>query len=161
MTKNELNLFEHIKINSISDEWDSIKREWELDHIHYSSGGEKCPCGHSPISTLCYIRNIYNNKKVFVGSKCIEKFMGLNFELKIFLKIASISKDKSKSIGDDALTYVVNKKVLNKWETMFYKNTVSRRKLSSKQEYYRKKINVNIFKKFVIDERVNVNKNEG
>ena len=54
----------------------------------------------------------------------------MGFELKILTKIASISKDKTKSIEKDALTYVANKNILTDWERKFYTNTVSKRKLS-------------------------------
>ena len=154
MTKNEYNLFSKISSLSLSDSWDLIKKEWELEYVYYSEEADRCPCGHFPITTLCNIRNIYNNQRLYVGSKCIDKFMGMGFELKILTKVASIVKDKTKSIGQDALDYVIKKNILTDWENKFYSNTVSKRKLSSKQEYYRKKINTKIFKNLVVDERV-------
>ena len=64
MNRNEFRLFSEISKLSIADDWDLIKKEWELEYVYYSDVADECPCGHYPITTLCNIKNIYNNKRL-------------------------------------------------------------------------------------------------
>ena len=82
------------------------KKEWviEVDEFKYLEE-EICICelcGHKRIKNVCVIRNIYTNKKLKVGTGCINNIhinKNINFS-SIFYKI-KLDKDKNKNSSDE------------------------------------------------------------
>jgi len=131
---------EIIKLSE-SDYWHSAKEEWSFQHAYYAEETQTCLCGHSPIRNICVIQNTQNNNHTEVGNCCINKFLGIEEGNKIFTSIKRLKDDPSKSMSTEVLEYLNEKSVLSEFEYKFYKDTIRKRKLSTKQLAIRERIN--------------------
>ena len=48
-----------------------------LEDVEVSEEFDNCPCGQE-IKEHCYIRNLLNGNKTYVGNVCINRFIGIN-----------------------------------------------------------------------------------
>lgn len=126
---------------SIADTWDEAKLEWEFEKAELTEEPDKCLCTHYPIKELCYIRNGRNNERAMVGNCCVRHFFGITEPTTIFQALKRVEADPTRSLGKVALRYAAHQRIFNPWEIGFYSNTVSKRKLSYKQQIKREALN--------------------
>ncbi len=140
---------------SISNNWNDARNEWELDVVWQSDIPKECLCGHNPIINICVLINMHTKLTLEVGNICVNKFMGISEGGVLFNSINKCYKDLNKSMGKIALDYMVaqsekmdnnNDCRLNDWEIEFYTNTLKRRKLTKKQNKHRVIINKKFLK---------------
>ncbi|HBX4538976.1 TPA: hypothetical protein MH262_18565 [Klebsiella pneumoniae] len=125
---------------SQADEWESARKEWQLDRIYKTEKPVSCLCGHSPISNVCVLKNTVNRRTASVGNCCVKRFMGLPSDT-IFNAVDRVSKDNSKSANIQTLTLALEKRLITQWEYHFYVDTINKRKLTVKQAATRERIN--------------------
>jgi hypothetical protein len=146
-------LFKEIISLSVATTWEEAKLEWVLDHIYSADEAQKCLCTHYPIIEICTMRNIKNNNHALVGNCCVNRFIGIESN-KMFSSLKRIRQEMSKSISKVLLDFCFEKGILNNWERGFYLDNLKRRKLTSKQEIYKQKINKKILDEF--DKKVQI-----
>ncbi|EIZ1085905.1 hypothetical protein MPI44_004453 [Klebsiella oxytoca] len=125
---------------SQADEWESARKEWQLDRIYKTKKPMSCLCGHTPISNVCVLKNTVNRRTASVGNCCVKKFMGLPSDT-IFNAVNRVSKDDNKSANIQTLKLALEKKLITRWEHDFYVDTMNKRKLTTKQTTTRKRVN--------------------
>jgi len=125
---------------SVAYTWDEAILEWSLLEVYESDEPETCLCGHYPIIELCVIQNKRNNNQVTVGNCCVKKFTGLPSD-RIFQAIKRVRKDTSKSLNAEAIHHAFVREWINDWECKFYFNVMKKRKLTTKQDAQKKRIN--------------------
>ncbi|HCL5581126.1 TPA: hypothetical protein N2N40_002554 [Citrobacter freundii] len=125
---------------SQADEWESARKEWQLDRIYKTEKPMSCLCGHTPISNVCVLKNTVNRRTASVGNCCVKKFMGLPSDT-IFNAVNRVSKDDNKSANIQTLKLALEKKLITRWEHDFYVDTMNKRKLTTKQTTTRKRVN--------------------
>ncbi|WP_278030678.1 hypothetical protein [Providencia huashanensis] len=125
---------------SQADEWESARKEWQLDHIYKTARPMSCLCGHTPISNVCVLKNRLNKITTSVGNCCVKKFMGMPSDA-IFNAVNRVAKDDSKSANIHTLRLALEKRIITQWEFDFYSDTMNKRKLTPKQVATRKRIN--------------------
>ncbi|WP_243211242.1 hypothetical protein JQ760_027800 (plasmid) [Klebsiella pneumoniae] len=125
---------------SQADEWESARKEWQLDRIYKTEKPMSCLCGHTPISNVCVLKNTVNRRTASVGNCCVKKFMGLPSDT-IFNAVNRVSKDDNKSANIQTLKLALEKKLITQWEHDFYVDTMNKRKLTAKQKTTRKRVN--------------------
>lgn len=137
--------FDHLSTRvvelSVADGWDEAKLEWMFEKAVLSEEPEKCLCTHHPIKELCYIRNRRNANRTMVGNCCVRHFFGIHEPTTIFQALKRVEADSTRSLGRVALRYAASNHIFNDWEISFYSNTVSKRKLSYKQQIKREALN--------------------
>lgn len=121
--------------------------EWELDYIESSSFLEKCPCGVN-IKDICYIKNIVNGNKTFVGNECIKIFTSLSDTKNIFEGLKRIKTSLDNAANRALVSYARKRGYINEYEFNFAMNTCRKRILSDKQTSTRRRINYKIVTKF-------------
>lgn len=120
--------------------WDDIVLEWNVDDIYEDDEFCTCACGHYPIKEVCVLKNIKNGNVINVGNCCVKKFIGMDSS-SLFNSIKRIKKDVNRSVSKEALTFYLNKFVINNIEYKFYNDIIRKRKLSDKQRAWKTKIN--------------------
>ena len=137
--------FDHLSARvvqlSIANLWHDAKLEWEFEEAALSEEPNECLCTHCPIKELCYIRNKKNNNRTMVGNCCVRHFFGIHEPTTLFQALKRVEADPTRSLGKVALSYAINHHIFNDWEISFYSNTVSKRKLSYKQQIKREALN--------------------
>jgi len=119
--------------HSVSNEWTNAKYEWE--HIDtYEESGRECVCGKTDITDICVIKNRETGEILEVGNHCVKK-IGVEVDDE-FRWI----KGKSKSAPKSILKRARANEIINEREYLFYLNIHRKRKLSVKQELYKKSI---------------------
>ncbi|MCC5823184.1 MAG: hypothetical protein LAT64_07745 [Phycisphaerales bacterium] len=136
---------------SKAEHWDLARHEWQLDYVEiiydeddkdgYSP--EQCPCGHYPISELCWLRNTENGHSTFVGNVCVRKFMDIPADT-VAAGIKRIVKNQEKALNVEAGKFAYDKKWINDWELNFCLNTARKRRLSASQLAKRIQINARV-----------------
>ena len=121
---------------SVADTWEEAKQEWTylyLTHLENEYG--KCLCSHYPIVNLCHIQNKINGSKAIVGNCCINKFLDNIVDAK---KLSErLTKGK---INKYCIQEAHAKNIINDWEHGFIMDTLRKRKLSTKQKFYKESI---------------------
>lgn len=148
-------LREHIISLSESDDFERARNEWELFNVELSEDieGETCPCGKTGIRELCYIHNIKNGKKIFVGNVCVKKFMHIDTG-NFFNGIRKLRETPESNPNFDVIKhaqkfgYLHDNKEGNEYD--FLCNIRRKRKLSDKQKRWRAKIVRRILEKIVV-----------
>lgn len=145
MNRTAVTKFDHLSACvvelSVADAWDEAKLEWEFEKAVLSEEPEKCLCTHHPIKELCYIKNRRNANRTMVGNCCVRHFFGIHEPTTIFQALKRVEADATRSLGKVALKYAVSQHIFNAWEIGFYSNTVSKRRLSHKQQAKREALN--------------------
>lgn len=136
-------LAEEIIALSDADHWSAAKREWSFSHAYMCEDGyyQTCLCGHYPIKEICVISNDYNGNDTEVGNCCVNKFLEIESANKIFTSVKRLKEDMSKSMSEEVLDYLMEKRAITGSELEFYSDIIRKRKLSEKQEAYKQKIN--------------------
>jgi len=134
-------LIDEIIIRSVSDSWETARKEWFFENAYQSEEPETCLCGHFPIINICVIKNTRNGNCTEVGNCCINKFLDIDEGNKIFSSVNRLKKDISKSMSFEALQYLNEKGILDNFEFEFYSSIIRKRKLSDKQISIKERIN--------------------
>lgn len=140
------NLSRHIIGLSEASTWGVAKLEWELDHVENvfdtddEAEHEECPCGHYPISELCWIRNTKNGNETFVGNVCVKKFMGMQAGT-VAAGFRRVLANRQKALNEAATLFAFDKGWINEWERDFCLDTKNKRKLTGRQLAKREQIN--------------------
>lgn len=138
-------LHQAVLSNSVSEDWDSALEEWKHVGFDYVQQDGVCACGKQHISELNYVKNIYTDAELVIGSECINKFF--NYEIaNVHDTIKRVIKDNKKSLSRSLVIKAVQAQVITKWEWGFYSDIIRKRKLSSKQWYNKQRINDKILK---------------
>lgn len=142
----------HILNLSVATEFEQALLEWKLDAVEVSEDMDQCPCGKD-IKEHCYIRNIQNGKKTYVGNVCINRFMRIDTG-SLFQGLRRIALDPTANANLDVVEYAWKKGFLfGEEEYSFLKRTVRKRNLSSSQISWKKKVNARILKGTVVRRR--------
>ncbi|MFA6150537.1 MAG: hypothetical protein WC716_04385 [Chitinophagaceae bacterium] len=123
---------EIIKISE-SKNWENAKHEWEFQYVYRNPKTQSCLCGKKSIVNVCIIKNAANKKVAEVGNCCVNKFLGIEKGNNLFEAINRLNKDITKSLGVGALEYLNSKNLLTELQYNFYKSSVRKWKLSTKQ----------------------------
>jgi hypothetical protein len=113
-----------------------------LEEVWLEPGGV-CLCGHAPITEQCLILNRVNGNAAIVGNVCVKRFLQLPSD-RLFNAFKRIRADPRRALTSDALEYAYGKNWLNDWELKFYRDTLSRRRPSERQQAKRLEINVRV-----------------
>ncbi len=132
--------------NSISEDWDSALEEWKHIGFDYVQQDGECACGKQHISELNYVKNIYTDAELIIGSECINKFFKYDIS-NVHDCIKRVIKDKSKSLHVSLICDAYETGLINKWEYSFYLDIKNKRKLTSNQVYKKQFINEKILNK--------------
>lgn len=133
-------LKEAILSRSVSQEWETAKKEWKLKSIYEADEPDTCLCGHTPIVEICVLSNTLNGKTAEVGNRCVKRFLGLRSDL-IFTGIKRVKDDLDKSLNTDATVFFYELGVLSLRDYQFQNDTHRKRDLSARQLKWRHDIN--------------------
>jgi len=93
----------HILPLSNSKEFYAAKNEWKLVGVQIQEDWDNCPCGQE-IKELCYIENIFNKNKTFVGNVCVNQFIGIETG-NLFAGLKRISQDSTANANEDLIIH--------------------------------------------------------
>ncbi|MCX7561550.1 hypothetical protein OS190_18455 [Sulfitobacter sp. F26204] len=142
----------HILPLSVAQEFDAARTEWDLVAVEVSEEMDNCPCGQD-IKEHCFIANRLTGHQTYVGNVCINRFMGISTG-SLFAGLKRIAEDDSANANDDLIEYAYKKGYLyDAKELAFLKQTRRKRKLSTKQLEWKRKINRRILKGTVVARR--------
>lgn len=140
---NREKLRQHIIERSKSDDFNIAKEEWQLVEIEYSEAWDNCPCGQE-IKKLCYIKNKFTKVKTYVGSTCIDNFMGMDTE-KIFRGLKKIKEDINANANEALINYAWGLGYLyGEKEYKFLMDIKNKRRFTARQSEWKEKINKRI-----------------
>lgn len=137
----EFELIKNILSLSNSKEWETAKKEWELIEVRIERG-KTCLCGKYPITELCIILNKLNNNKAIVGNCCINKFLEMKGQNKVF---KSLQRGK---VNKSLIELSAKKFLITPIERDFLLNVWRKKKLSEKQRNWFDALNKRIIEKF-------------
>ena len=145
MTMNEQILRQEILARSVATDWESAKKEWQLERVEFCSmrDAEACLCTHFPIMELCFLRNERNGQNAMVGNVCVQKFLGIPSAV-IFRGFKRIMADPAKAASLDVIKYAFKQRWISDWERTFCEDTVRKRRLSNVQLSKRIEINLRL-----------------
>lgn len=152
-------LKEIVIFHSVSDTWESAKREWKLKRIFLSQ--TECLCGHD-IMENCVIVNINNHHELIVGNVCINNFENEK------LTVPPSAFDSLRKLGPDSkankalINLAVEAGIITTESADFYNQITSgnggrkhydrtHEKFSEKKYDIRKRINLEIYLGFKND----------
>lgn len=142
-------LQEAILSRSSSPNWMAAKNEWRLVDIELDRAGQQCPCGQ-PIKELCYIENVQNGDRIFVGNVCIRQFLGIDTG-NTFQGLRRIVEDDTANANEDLIRHAQKFGYIFEREVDFLLQTRRKRSLSPKQIEWKQKINRRILSKTVVN----------
>jgi hypothetical protein len=142
-------LKEHILPLSNSPEFNTAKNEWKLVGVEIQENWHHCPCGQ-PIKDLCYIQNQFNAHKMYVGSMCVNQFIGIKTG-NLFDGLKRIAKDHKANANEDLIRHGYQLGHIYWNEYHFLMDTRHKRKLSFKQLTWKEKINRRIVNQTVVN----------
>jgi hypothetical protein len=153
MEHNVERLKAHILPLSEAPFFDAARKEWQLIGVEVSEEFDNCPCGQE-IKEHCYIQNIRNGNKTYVGNVCINRFIGIDTG-SLFAGIKRIVKDPSANPNEDLIEHAHRFGYIYESEYKFLMETRHKRKLSEKQLAWKQKINRRITNRIVVQKRTN------
>jgi hypothetical protein len=148
MQHNSENLKAHILPLSVSDAFEDARHEWDLFDIKLREEFDSCPCGQA-IKELCYIRNRLNGNETYVGNVCINRFIGIDTG-NLFASLRRIVGDESANANEDLIDHAYHLGYIYEREYDFLMETRFKRRLSSKQLTWKRKINRRIISQTVV-----------
>lgn len=148
MEHNFEKLKEHILPLSNATDFHHAKNEWKLVDVQFDDDWDNCPCGQS-IKELCYIENVLNQNKTYVGNVCVNKFIGIQTG-NLFAGLKRIAKDDTANANEDLIIHSYNLGYIFEKEYSFLMDTKNKRKLSDKQLAWKQKINRRILGKTIV-----------
>lgn len=148
MRHNFENLKAHILPLSVSESFESARTEWDLFDIELVDEFDSCPCGQA-IKELCYIRNRLNGNETYVGNVCINRFIGIDTG-NLFDGLRRIVDDEYANANADLIDHAYELGYIYEREYDFLMGTRFKRRLSSKQLEWKRKINRRIINQTVV-----------
>ena len=147
-SKNEYILFKEVSKVGLNDEWDEIKKEWNLESVRIENEPHTCLCGKYPILEICTLLNKNNKEEIEVGNSCVNKFLGIDSD-SVIKGVKKIKEDILNSVPKKLIEKCYKNKTINDWEYNFYINILRKRNLSTNQENCKRKINKKIYNKYI------------
>ena len=141
----------HILPLSVSQDFNSARKEWLLIEIEISEELDQCPCGQD-IKEHCYIKNQLNGNTTYVGNVCINRFIGIDTG-NLFAGLKRIAIDDTANANEDLIIHVYKLGYIFENEYEFLMDTRLKRKLSDKQIAWKLKINRRIINRTVVQKR--------
>ncbi len=141
----------HILPLSKAKDFETARTEWKLIAVEISDELDNCPCGQE-IKEHCYIENTRTGHKTYVGNVCINRFIGIDTGT-LFDGLKRIAEDESSNANEDVIEYANERGFLFDKEYDFLTDTRLKRKLSSKQIAWKRKINRRIINQTVVKKR--------
>ncbi len=141
----------HILPLSVSQNFHAAKQEWTLIGIEVSEEFDHCPCGQQ-IKEHCYLQNRLNGNTTYVGSVCVNNFVGIETGT-VFAGLKRIAADDEASANEDLIEHAYRFGYIYEKEYKFLMETRFKRKLSAAQVSWKKKINRRITNKTVVQRR--------
>lgn len=141
----------HILPLSVSQIFESARGEWDLIFVELSEEPDHCPCGQQ-ILEHCYIRNRLTGQETYVGNVCINRFLKIETG-SLFDGLKRIRGDLGANANEAVIEYAQRNGYLFPDEYQFLHDTKRKRKLSSRQLAWKKKINSRILSKTVVRRR--------
>jgi len=138
-------LHQAVLSNSVSEDWDSALEEWKHIGFDYVQQDGVCACGKQHISELNYVKNIYTDAELIIGSDCINKFFKYDIS-NVHDSIKRVIKDNTKSLNRSLVRKAVVAKIITNWEWGFYTDIIRKRSLTGKQLSTKQRINEKILK---------------
>jgi len=144
-----LRLTEHILNLSKASSFQEALPEWEVTGVTFAEA--KCPCGVSILQN-CHLHNKITNKDTIVGSTCVKRFLGIttiegiNIE-KLFTGLSKLAKEPTGCPSKEVIAFAKAQGFLYPSEPEFLLQIVNKRKLSEKQDSWRKIIVYRILNK--------------
>lgn len=138
----------HILPLSKSRDFYTAKNEWKLVGLEIQEDWDNCPCGQA-IKELCYIENILNGNKTYVGNVCVNQFLEIKTG-NVFAGLKRIAKDNSANANEDLVLHAYQLGYIFDKEYQFLMQTRNKRKLSDKQLAWKQKINRRIVNKTIV-----------
>lgn len=150
-----MNKFETLKAHilplSNAEEFIDAKNEWKLVDIVIDDEFDHCPCGQK-IKEICYIENVLNRNRSYVGNRCIKQFLEIDTGL-AFQGLKKIIKDPSANCNKDLIIHAYQLGYIYDSEYTFLMDTVGKRRLSRKQSQWKQKISNRIIHKTVVKKK--------
>ena len=143
-------LSKHILALSDADSFTVAKFEWAVDGVYFNDEWDTCPCG-TPIKELCYLKNIKNGNKTYVGNVCVKQFFNID-KSSLFKALDRIRTASASRPNIELFEYAKSKGYLyNGNEEEFYFSQIGKRRdLSIKQQDWLMKINRRIVSQTVV-----------
>ncbi len=142
----------HILPLSVSQNFDVARTEWNLVAVEVSEEWANCPCGQD-IKEHCFIRNRLTENETYVGNICINRFMEISTG-NLFAGLKRIANDDEANANADVIEYAYkNGYLFGENEYTFLKQTKLKKKPSSKQLEWKRKINRRIISHTVVRRR--------
>ncbi|MEQ8847992.1 hypothetical protein [Botrimarina sp.] len=104
------------------------------------------------MSVLC---NELSGERIVVGSTCVKRVLGIDAPA-IDRSLDAIERDPLRSVNKAILDVAFDGGWITRYEFDFYCNTRSKRKLTPKQEAFKRKVNGKILRGLVADEELQV-----
>lgn len=141
----------HILPLSHSEHFEVARTEWDLIGVEITEEFDNCPCGQE-IKEHCYITNRITGESTYVGNVCINRFIGIDTG-SLFDGLKRISKDLYANANLDVIEHGRKLGFIYDSEYSFLIETRLKRKLSSKQLEWKRKINRRITQQIVVKRR--------
>ncbi len=141
----------HILPLSHSDSFEAARTEWDLVGVEITDEFDSCPCGQD-IKEHCYITNRITGESTYVGNACINRFIGIDTG-GLFDGLKRIAKDPYANANLDVIEHGRKLGFIYDSECQFLIETRLKRKLSSKQLEWKRKINRRIIQQIVVQRR--------
>lgn len=151
MEHNFKRLKAHILPLSVSQDFNTARKEWTLVEIEISEELDQCPCGQE-IKEHCYIKNQLNGNTTYVGNVCINRFIGIDTG-NLFSGLKRIAIKDTANANEDLIIHAFNLGYIYEREYQFLMDTRLKRKLSDKQIAWKQKINQRIINRTVVQRR--------
>ena len=138
----------HILPLSTATDFYAAKNEWKLVGVEIQEDWDNCPCGQA-IKELCHIENQLNGNKTYVGNVCVNQFIGIDTG-NLFAGLKRIAQDDTANANEDLIIHAYRLGYIFEKDYQFLMQTRLKRKLSSAQMAWKKKINKRIVNQTVV-----------
>lgn len=125
---------------SVSKDWESAKKEWEVKWYFYDKGYRGCLCGPRGIHNICVIWNKRNSNELEICNSCVRLYFGLDAGVELEKCVRKIKANIECNMSHSALVYLEKNIIISECERLDYEMLIGVR---GNEEIlsYRKKIN--------------------
>lgn len=141
----------HILPLSHSDRFEMARTEWDLVSVEITEEFDSCPCGQE-IKEHCCIKNRITGESTYVGNVCINRFIGIDTG-SLFDGLKRIARDPYANANLDVIEHGRKLGFIYDSEYGFLVETRRKRKLSTKQLEWKRKINRRIIQQISVQRR--------
>lgn len=120
-------------------------------YVEISEEVDQCPCGKS-IKEHCYIKNRLNDMETYVENVCINQFLEIETG-NLFGGLKRLRDDPEANANEAVIEYARRNGFIREREYQFLHDTKRKRKLSSRQLSWKRKINWRILNKMLVKRR--------